>query len=124
VKSFLTLVAIVAPLLAGAQGTSPRVPVDDVRVLLISAIDSPSGQAQGVLTGQMAKLITDRFRAAGPILIDVTTERRYSQPGCSRLKMTLSQDGVNLPGAAGPERKTVDIGLNYCRDGQPPKSLS
>jgi hypothetical protein len=124
VKSFLTLVAIVAPLLAGAQGTSPRVPVDDVRVLLISAIDSPSGQAQGVLTGQMAKLITDRFRAAGPILIDVTTERRYSQPGCSRLKLTFSQDGVNLPGAAGPERKTVDIGLNYCRDGQPPKSLS
>ncbi len=123
-KSFLTLVAIVAPLLAGAQGTSPRVPVDDVRVLLISAIDSPSGQAQGVLTGQMAKLITDRFRAAGPILIDVTTERRYSQPGCSRLKLTFSQDGVNLPGAAGPERKTVDIGLNYCRDGQPPKSLS
>jgi hypothetical protein len=72
----------------------------------------------------MAKLLTDRFRAAGPILIDVTTERRYSQPGCSRLKLTFSQDGVNLPGAAGPERKTVDIGLNYCRDGQPPKSLS
>ena len=72
----------------------------------------------------MASLITDRFKAAGPILIDVTTERRYRQPGCSRLKLTFSQDGVNLPGASGPERKTVDIGLNYCRDGTPPKSLS
>jgi hypothetical protein len=128
VKSILALVAIVSPLAAGAQagaqGGSTRVPVDDVRVLLISAIDSPTGQAQGVLTGQMASLITDRFKAAGPILIDVTTERRYRQPGCSRLKLTFSQDGVNLPGVSGPERKTVDIGLNYCRDGTPPKSLS
>ena len=123
-KPILALVAIVSPLVAGAQSGSTRVPVDDVRVLLISAIDSPTGQAQGVLTGQMASLITDRFKAAGPILIDVTTERRYRQPGCSRLKLTFSQDGVNLPGASGPERKTVDIGLNYCRDGTPPKSLS
>jgi hypothetical protein len=124
VKSLLVLVTIVSPLVASAQGSSPRVPVDDVRVLLITAIDSPTGQAQGVLTGQMASLITDRFRASGPILIDVTTERRYRQPGCSRLKLTFSQDGVNLPGASGPERRTVDIGLNYCRDGTPPKSLS
>jgi hypothetical protein len=124
VKSLLVLVVIVSPLVASAQGSSPRVPVDDVRVLLITAIDSPTGQAQGVLTGQMASLITDRFRASGPILIDVTTERRYRQPGCSRLKLTFSQDGVNLPGASGPERRTVDIGLNYCRDGTPPKSLS
>ena len=123
-KSLLVLVTIVSPLVASAQGSSPRVPVDDVRVLLITAIDSPTGQAQGVLTGQMASLITDRFRASGPILIDVTTERRYRQPGCSRLKLTFSQDGVNLPGAIGPERRTVDIGLNYCRDGTPPKSLS
>ena len=118
-KSILALVAIVSPLVAGAQSGSTRVPVDDVRVLLISAIDSPTGQAQGVLTGQMASLITDRFKAAGPILIDVTTERRYRQPGCTR-----QVDAVNLPGASGPERKTVDIGLNYCRDGTPPKSLS
>jgi hypothetical protein len=52
VKSILALVAIVSPLFAGAQSGSTRVPVDDVRVLLISAIDSPTGQAQGVLTGR------------------------------------------------------------------------
>jgi hypothetical protein len=123
-KSVLALVATISPLVAGAQGSSPRVPIDDARVLLIAAIDSPTGQAQGILVGQMANLITDRFRATGPILIDVTTERRYRQPGCSRLRLTFSQEGVNLPGASGPERRTVDIGLNYCRDGTPPKSLS
>ena len=41
-KSILALVAIVSPLVAGAQGGSTRVPVDDVRILLISAIDSPT----------------------------------------------------------------------------------
>lgn len=118
------MVASVLPIVAGAQASPSRVPVEDVRVLLVSAIDSPTGQAQGVLIGKTASLITDRFRASGPILIDVSTERRYRQPGCSRLKLTFSQDGVNLPGASAPERKTVDIGLNYCRDGTPPKSLS
>jgi hypothetical protein len=124
VKHALAIVSIVPPLLAGAQGASPRPPVEDIRALLIAAIDSPSGQAQGVLVGKTGSLITDRFRAAGPILIDVTTERRYSQPGCSRLRLTFSQEGVNLPGAKGPERRTADVGLNYCRDGTPPKSLS
>ncbi len=118
------IAAIAWPVLVHAQDSSSRVPVQDVRTLLVSAIDSPSGQAQGVLVGQTASLIVERFKAAGPILIDVSTERRYRQPGCSRLKLTFSQEGVHLPGAAGPERRTVDIGLNYCRDGTPPKSLS
>ena len=112
-KPILALVAIVSPLVAGAQSGSTRVPVDDVRVLLISAIDSPTGQAQGVLTGQMASLITDRFKAAGPILIDVTTERRYAQAGCSRLKVRFWQDGVQLPGVPAPRRQTIDFGITW-----------
>ena len=120
----LALLAVLAPASAGEEDRVARVPVEDVRVLLVSAIDSPTGQAQGVLIGEAARLITERFRATGPILIDITTERRYRQPGCSRLKLALSQEGVQLPGASGPERRTVDIGLNYCRDGTPPKSLS
>ena len=123
-KRVLALVVSLLPAVAVAQASPPRVSVEDIRVLLVSAIDSPTGQAQGVLIGRVANLVTERFRASGSILIDVTTERRYRQPGCSRLKLTLSQDGVNLPGASGPERQTFDIGLNYCRDGLPPKSLS
>lgn len=119
---FFVTAALAPQLVYGQDGA--RVPVEDVRVLLITAIDSPSGEARGVLTGQMAKMITDRFRATGPILIDVTTQKRYAQPGCSRLNLRFSQDGVHLPGTAAPQLKTVDIGLNYCRDGLPPKSLS
>lgn len=122
-KTLVFAAAALAAHIACAQD-STRIPVEDVRVLLISAIDSASGEARGVLTGQMAKMITDRFRATGPILIDVTTQKRYAQPGCSRLNLRFTQEGVQLPGAAAPQLKTVDIGLNYCRDGLPPKSLS
>lgn len=122
-KRVLTIALVMLPTIPVAVADAPRLRVEDVRALLISAIDSPTGQAQGLLIGPVAQRITEHFKATSPILIDVTTERRYRQPGCSRLKLTFSQDGVNLPGAPAPERRTVDIGLNYCRDGTPPKSL-
>ena len=64
-----------------------RTPVQDAKLLLIAAIDAPSGQAQGVLVGEIADAITQRFKGTTPIYIDVTTERRYAQAGCSRLKV-------------------------------------
>ena len=70
-----------------------------------------------------ADAITRRFGATSPILIDVTTEKHYAQPGCSRLKVTFWQDGVLLPGATTPRRQTMDFGINYCLDGRPPQSL-
>ena len=78
-----------------------RTPVQDAKLLLIAAIDAPSGQAQGVLVGEIADAITQRFKGTTPIYIDVTTERRYAQAGCSRLKVRFWQDGVQLPGRAG-----------------------
>ena len=101
-----------------------RLPVADVRVLMVAAIDSPSGTAQGLLTGKDAESITRHFKAAGPILIDVTTLKRYAQAGCSRLNVSFSQEGVQLPGQQGAKRHSVDFGINFCRDGQPPRSLS
>ena len=101
-----------------------RTPVQDARPLLIAAIDAPNGQAHGMLVGEIADAITQRFKSTTPIYIDVTTERRYTQPGCRRLKVRFWQDGVQLPGVAAPRRQTIDFGINYCRDGQPPKSLS
>lgn len=101
-----------------------RIPVQDARPLLIAAIDAPSGEAHGMLVGEIADAVTQRFKGTSPIYIDVTTERRYAQAGCRRLKVRFWQDGVQLPGAPAPRRQTIDFGINYCRDGQPPKSLS
>ena len=100
-----------------------RVPVPDAKALMLAAIDATDGQALGVLVGAVADAITRQFKGTTPIYIDVSTERRYAQSGCSRLKVRFWQDGVQLPGAPAPRRQTVDFGINYCRDGQPPRSL-
>lgn len=91
---------------------------------MIAAIDSPNGAAYGVLVGDTAAAITRQFKGNSPIYIDVSTERRYTQAGCSRLKLLFWQEGVLLPGAATPRKQTLEMGINYCRDGLPPKSLS
>lgn len=108
---------------SGADGPA-RLPVEDFRPLLVKAIDSPDGTAFGVLIGPMAEALTAKMKASSPVLIDVTTLRRYKQSGCSRLNVRFSQDGVVLPGTSKPRSQTYDLGLNYCRDGQPPKSLA
>ncbi len=100
-----------------------RTQVPDARPLMLAALQAADGQSHGVLSGETADAITKRFGATSPIYIDVTTEKRYAQPGCSRLKVTFWQDGVLLPGALSPRRQTMDFGINYCLDGRPPQSL-
>jgi hypothetical protein len=100
-----------------------RMPVKDARVLMVMALQAPDGQAHGTLTGESADAISQRFRANTPISIDVTTDKRYRQRGCSRLKVTFWQDGVWLPGALAPRKQSIEFGINYCLDGLPPKSL-
>jgi hypothetical protein len=100
-----------------------RMPVKDARVLMVMALQAPDGKAHGTLTGESAEAISQRFKANTPISIDVTTDKRYRQPGCSRLKVTFWQDGVWLPGAQAPRKQSIEFGINYCLDGLPPKSL-
>lgn len=108
---------------AAAQAPE-RTPVADARPLLVAALDSPAGEAHGVLAGALADAITLRFKATSPIYIDVSTERRYRQTGCGRLKIVFWQEGVLSPRSPVPRKQTVEMGLNYCRDGLPPRSLS
>jgi len=120
----LSALAMTTILGAGAVAQAQeRVAVHNARPLLIAAIESPSGQAHGVLVGDIAEAITQRFKGTTPIHIDVSTERRYAQLGCSRLKVRFWQDGVQLPGVPAPRRQTIDFGVDCCRDGQPPRSL-
>jgi hypothetical protein len=116
-------VGLLAVLHAAAQDPA-RTPVPDPRPVMLAALQATDGKAYGVLQGDMADAITRQFRARTPINIDVTTERRYRQPGCARLQVLFWQEGVQLPGAAEPRRQTIAFGINYCLDGMPPSSLS
>jgi hypothetical protein len=100
-----------------------RASVSDPRPVMLAALQSVNGEAHGILSGEIAEALNQRFAATSPIHIDVTTEKRYTQAGCARLKVRFWQDGVLLPGASSPRRQTMDFGINYCLDGQPPQSL-
>ncbi|WP_060983797.1 MULTISPECIES: hypothetical protein [Acidovorax] len=110
-------------LCAAAHAEPVRTPVPDARPVMLAALQSADGTAHGVLAGEIADAITKRFEATSPIYIDVSTERRYREPGCSRLKVLFWQEGVRLPEAKAPRKQTIEFGINYCATGLPPKSL-
>ncbi|AEF88712.1 hypothetical protein DelCs14_1683 [Delftia sp. Cs1-4] len=115
--------ALLSFLAAAPRADIVRTPVADARPVMLAALRSADGTAHGVLTGEIAEAITKRFEATSPIYIDVSTEKRYRQPGCSRLKVLFWQEGVKLPDVAAPRKQTIEFGINYCLDGLPPKSL-
>ncbi|RCW65083.1 hypothetical protein [Pseudorhodoferax soli] len=117
-----SLVALLDPMPVRTEPV--RTPVPDARPVLLAALQADSGKAHGVLTGETANAITRHFGASSPIYIDVSTEKKYQQPGCSRLKVLFWQEGVLLPEAKEPRRQTIEFGIDYCMDGLPPRSLS
>ena len=102
----------------------PRAAVTEARPLLVEALHAADGQARGVLVGPVAEAISKRFQSSAPILIDVVTERRLPQAGCARLKVSFWQDDVRLPDSNAASRQTLDLGIDYCLDGQPPRPRS
>lgn len=112
------------PCWSPAQTMPLRTPVADLRPLLVAALDAPNGTAYGVLVGDTADTLARTFRSSAPVLIDVSTEQRHAQAGCSRLQLVFRQDDVTLPGAAAPRRQTIAFGINYCRDGQAPRDVN
>lgn len=100
-----------------------RQAVTTVKPLLVSAIDQ--GEAHGVLVGQPAQYIMQTFRSTAPIEIDVKTVRTLGEPGCKRLAVTTSQEGVidfnREKRDTKPARTAFTYQLNYCRDGRTPQ---
>ena len=105
-------------------GAADRQAVTTVKPLLVTAIDQ--GEAHGVLVGQTAQYIAQTFKSVAPIEIDVTTVQPLGEPGCKRLAVTTSQDGVvdfnRERQDTKPARMAFTYQLNYCRDGRMPQA--
>ena len=101
-----------------------RQAVTTVKPLLVAAIDQ--GEAHGVLVGQAAQYIAQTFRSTAPIEIDVKSVQALGEPGCKRLAVTTSQDGVLDFNRENREtqaaRKAFTYQFNYCRDGRTPQT--
>ena len=98
------------------QSVTPQ----NLRSLLIQALQHPHGEAHGSMSGPEAQAIQRQFGATGPLRINVRTLQRYTQPGCARLEVSFAQDQVKLPEAPAPRNLGVAFSLNYCLDGRPP----
>ncbi len=113
IGTFLSLVLI--------QSTSAnpiaRIQVSDIKPLLIRAIDQ--GSAQGVLVGEAATYVRQKFEATAPIEINVRTLYALPQAGCSRLEVTTRQKDVLEKAQRGDKELTYQV--SYCRDGRFPE---
>ena len=93
--------------------SSDRIPVSELKPLLKIAIER--GEARGVLTGESAAYMKQKFGTSAALEIDVRALHPLPQPGCSRLEVTSRQNGVLEKGRQ--EDKSLTYQLNYCRDG-------
>ena len=123
IRSSFTAIALLA-LTASNLDAVDRQAVTTVKPLLVTAIDQ--GQAHGVLVGQAAQYIAQTFKSTAPVEIDVKTAQVLGEPGCKRLAVTTSQDGVLDFNREQREtqsgRKAFTYQLNYCRDGRTPQT--
>ena len=123
IRSAFATIALLA-LTASNVDAVDRQAVTIVRPLLVTAIDQ--GEAHGVLVGQAAQYIAQTFKSTAPIEIDVKTVQALGEPGCKRLAVTTSQDGVldfnREKRDTKPARNSFTYQLNYCRDGRTPQT--
>ena len=99
---------------AGEPAT--RTPVSGIKPLLIRAIEQ--GAAHGVLIGDAAAYIRQKFDANTPIEIDVRTLHTLPQAGCSRLEVITRQQDVLQHTQRSDQALTYQV--SYCRDGRFP----
>ena len=123
IRSYFAAITLLAHT-ASNVGAADRQPVTTVKPLLVTAIDQ--GEAHGVLIGQAAQYIAQTFKSTAPIEIDVKTIQALEEPGCKRLAVTTSQDGVvdfnREKRNTTPARIAFTYQFNYCRDGRMPQT--
>ncbi len=116
-KSILTSV-LTCLALAQSASAQPltRTEVTEIKPLLLRAIDQ--GAAHGVLVGESATYLRQKFDARSPIEIDVQALHPLPQPGCSRLEVKTRQKDV-LETTQRSDKELVYL-VSYCRDGRFP----
>lgn len=119
-KSILTSV-LTCLALAQSASAQPltRTEVTEIKPLLLRAINQ--GAAHGVLVGESATYLRQKFDARSPIEIDVQALHPLPQPGCSRLEVKTRQKDV-LEKTQRSDKELV-YQVSYCRDGRFPDKL-
>lgn len=112
-----TIAPLALALAVTAVHAKDRVPVRNIKPLLISAIEQ--GAARGVIVGEAAAYVRQLFDTAAAIEVDVKRLHALHQPGCSRLEVSTRQLAVSENGKR--EGKELVYQVSYCRDGTFPE---
>jgi len=123
-KNITSVAAIVASSLCFDAWATERMPIKDVRPLLVAAINSPSGVAQGVMVGEVVEVMLKRMGSANPIEVDVRALYDLPQAGCKRLEVITRQKAVIEPGKKLPEDKLLAYKINFCANGRFPEQAT
>jgi hypothetical protein len=118
--SKLFVIGTLAALALGQDASanpSARIQVSNIKPLLIRAIDQ--GSAHGLLVGEPATYVRQKFESSAPIEIDVRTLYALPQPGCSRLEVTTRQKDVLEKTKRGDKELVYQV--SYCRDARFPE---
>lgn len=111
--------AIVAAVSMAFMPTTHAVEYTSAKPLLLQAIDTPDGRAQGEIVGPMADKFRLTTKSSASVIATVTTIKSFKQDGCKRLQLVLRQAGVQTTsGTLAAFEPTYT--LNLCRDGSPP----
>lgn len=92
---------------------------DSVKPLLLQALDDPSARIEGEMVGPIAEKFRATTKSTAPVIASVTTIKQFNQPGCSRLNLRFVQANV-LDIKGKPITFAMNIGINYCKNGEPP----
>lgn len=109
--------------LAQTQQPAPAQPVrevDNLKVLMLEALDAPDGKSKAILRGPMFDMAKKYFDARGNLVAIVTRTKRYRQAGCGRLQIVLHQLGVLDPVSKERKTRASVFGLDYCPNGKAP----
>lgn len=90
-----------------------------VKPLLLQALDDPSATIKGEMIGPVADKFKSTTKSESPVIATVTTIKQFNQPGCSRLNLQFSQANV-MDTSGKPRDIALNIGINYCKNGDPP----
>ncbi len=68
----------------------------NVKPFLLQELDHPDGITQGEITGPIADKFRTTTKSMSPVIVNVTTLKRFKQPGCNRLNLSLRQDNYRI----------------------------
>jgi len=95
----------------------------DWRALILTALQSPTGSVDTVLTGPFADQAKKGLKTSEDIRVRVSTVAVLPQPGCKRMEVLMYIPDKKFPTTDGGEHEfRTGFQLNVCPDGRPPES--